>query len=275
MTVTDIQMHHGARLPRFGIGTWPMDDAEAERVIPEALAIGYRLIDTAFNYQNETGVGRGLRASGIDREDVFITTKFNRESHSVSGVAEAFEGSCARLGVDYVDLMLVHWPNPDQDQYVDAWRGLIALLEQQKVRAIGVSNFKAEHIDRIVETTGVVPDLNQVELSPYLTRDAIRAYDAQANIVTQSWSPIGRGGELLNDPVIVDIAGRHEATASQVVLAWHLALGLAVVPKSSNVDRLRENFESQQLTLSGEEIVAISALDRGDEHAVDSDVFGH
>lgn len=275
MSTANITLIHGASMPRLGLGTWPMDDADAQRSVSAALKMGYRLVDTAYNYKNETGVGLGLRDSGIDREEVFITSKFNREFHSVQGVAEAFEGSCARLGVTYLDLFLVHWPNPDQDQYVDAWRGLVALWEAGKIRALGVSNFKAEHIDRILEATQVVPDLNQVEFSPHIVRNSIRAYDAEHGIVTQSWSPIARGGELFDEPVIAEIAAAHNATKSQVVLAWHLALGLAVVPKSSDPSRMAENLAALELQLTGDEIAAITALDRGEQHAVDSDAFGH
>lgn len=167
-------LRHGAQMPRIGLGTWPMDDVESERVIADAIAAGYRLIDTAENYGNERGVGAGIRASGIPRGDVFVTTKFNREWHSVSGVATAFERSAERLGVDYVDLLLIHWPNPDQDRYVEAWQGLVALLEAGSVRAIGVSNFTPTHLDRIIAATEVVPDVNQVQLNPRVTKRAVR-----------------------------------------------------------------------------------------------------
>lgn len=272
---SNITLIHGASMPRMGLGTWPMDDADAQRSVSTALKMGYRLVDTAFNYKNETGVGLGLRDSGLAREDVFITSKFNREFHSVDGVAEAFAGSCSRLGVKYLDLFLVHWPNPDQDQYVDAWRGLIALWEAGKIRALGVSNFKANHLDRIIEATGVVPDLNQVEFSPHIIRDSIRAYDAERGIVTQSWSPIARGGAVFDEPIVIEIAKAHDATKAQVVLAWHLALGLAVVPKSSDPTRMAENLAALELQLTPGEVAAISALDRGEDQALDSDTFGH
>ncbi len=270
-----VTLQHGAVLPRLGLGTWPMEDAEAERVVATAFEMGYRLVDTAFNYGNERGVGRGVRASGVPREQVFVTTKFNRSSHSVDGVAEAFEGSAERLGLDYVDLMLVHWPNPDQDRYVDAWRGLVALLESGRLRAIGVSNFKPAHLDRLIAETGVVPDLNQVQLSPQLTRDAVRAYDAGHGIVTQSWSPLGQGNDLLRQPVVTATAEKYGRAPGQVVLAWHLALGLAAVPKSSDPRRLRENLDALHLVLDPADVVALSALDQGEAAAVDSDVFGH
>lgn len=272
---TTMTLAHGAVVPRIGLGTWPMDDAEAERVVAEALTAGYRLVDTAYNYRNERGVGRGLRASGLPREDVFVTTKFNRECHGVEGAAEALRASAERLGVDYVDLLLIHWPNPAQDRYVAAWEGLVALLEQGLVRAIGTSNFKAEHIDRIVAATGVTPDLNQVQLSPYTTRAMIRRYDAEHGIVTQSWSPLGQGNDLLAHPVVVDVAERNGVGAGPAVLAWHLAHGLAMVVKSSDPRRLRDNLAAATITLPAADVAALDALDRGESAAVDSDRFGH
>lgn len=270
----DLHLTHGATLPRIGLGTWPMDDAEAERVVAEAVMAGYRLVDTAVNYGNERGVGRGVRASGVPRNQVFVTTKFNRESHSIEGVAAAFEGSAGRLGVDYIDLLLIHWPNPDQGRYVEAWQGLIRLLEQGSVRAIGVSNFTAAHVDRLIEATGVSPDVNQVQLSPRLARREIRAYDAALGIVTQSWSPLGQGNDLLREPVIVGIAELRGCTPGQVVLAWHLAHGLSAVPKSSDPVRLRQNLAAAQMVFAPDEVAALDALDGGEE-PVDSDAFGH
>ena len=164
-----VRLAHGAQMPVLGLGTSPMDDDETAGAVEHALGLGYRLVDTAENYRNEVGVGRGLRASGVPREDVFLTTKFNREWHSVDGPRRALDASLERLGTDEVDLLLVHWPNPDQDRYVDAWRGLVALLEEERVRAIGTSNFKPEHLQRLLDETGVTPDVNQVQLSPRTT----------------------------------------------------------------------------------------------------------
>lgn len=268
-------LRHGAQMPRIGLGTWPMDDVESERVIADAIAAGYRLIDTAENYGNERGVGAGIRASGIPRGDVFVTTKFNREWHSVSGVATAFERSAERLGVDYVDLLLIHWPNPDQDRYVEAWQGLVALLEAGSVRAIGVSNFTPTHLDRIIAATEVVPDVNQVQLNPRVTKRAVREYDSAHGIVTQSWSPIGQGNDLLGSPEVVAAAEREGCSPAQVVIAWHLAHGLSLVPKSSDPARLRANLEAASITLDPATVAALDAMDGQESAPLDPEVFGH
>lgn len=275
-TVPNVTLRHGAEMPRLGLGTWPMDDTEAERVIADAVAAGYRLVDTAENYGNERGVGRGLKASGLPREDLFVTTKFNRRWHGVDLAAEACEQSLDRLGLDYLDLLLIHWPNPDQDRYVEAWQGLARLLEAGRVKAIGTSNFKPTHLDRIIGATGVVPDVNQIQLSPLTTRDEARAYHAEHRIVTQSWSPIGgQGADVRSHPTVLGLAERHGRTPAQVVLRWHLDLGLTTMPKSSDPERLRQNLDIFDFSLSEAEVAALSALDRGESAAADSDEFGH
>lgn len=276
MTVPTIALPHGASLPRLGLGTWPMDDAEAERVVASAIGLGYRLVDTAENYGNERGVGRGLKASGVPREELFVTTKFNKRWHGVDLAAQACERSADRLGLDYIDLLLIHWPNPAQDRYVRAWQGLVELLEAGRVRAIGTSNFKPAHLDRIVDATGVAPDVNQIQLSPYVTRESARAHHDRHGIVTQSWSPIGgQANEVLGEPVVARLAERHGRTPAQIVLRWHLELGLATIPKSSDPARLAQNIDIFDFSLSPEDVAAISALDRGDAAGADSDVFGH
>ena len=205
-----IRLRNGVEMPQLGIGTSPLRGDESLAQIRAAIEAGYRLIDTAENYGNEEAVGQGIRDSGIDRSEVFLTTKFNRKWHSVDGVREAYEASRKRLGVDYIDLLLVHWPNPDQDRYVEAVQGLQALLESGELRAIGVSNFKPAHLQRVLDETGIVPDVNQIQLSPYSTRADSRAYHADHGIVTESWSPLGASSsELRNDPVITEIAEAH------------------------------------------------------------------
>ena len=267
---------HGAAMPQLGLGTWPMDDAQATRTVAAAVELGYRLVDTAENYGNERGVGAGLKASGVAREELFVTTKFNARWHGVDLVGEALAASCDRLGLDYVDLLLIHWPNPAQDRYVQAWEGLARVLDAGRVRAIGTSNFKPAHLDRIIAATGVVPDVNQIQLSPALTRDALRAYDTAHGVVTESWSPIGgEGTEVLAEPVVREVAERHGRTPAQVVLRWHVQLGLATVPKSGDPGRLRQNLSVFDFALSDEEMSQLSALDRGEEAAADSDTFGH
>jgi 2,5-diketo-D-gluconate reductase A len=271
-----VRLEHGAVLPRLGFGTSPMNDHDAERAVSVAIEAGYRLVDTAENYGNETGVGRAVRASGLPREDLFVTTKLNRKWHGVELVAQALAGSLERLGLEYVDLLLVHWPNPDQDRYVDAWRGLAALLADGRVRAIGLSNFKPAHIERLLTETGVTPDLNQIQLNPFTTRDASRQYDAEHGIVTQSWSPLGgRRANVLRDPTIEGVAERVGRTPGQVVLRWHLQLGLAVIPKSSDPARIRSNADVWDFALSEEDMTTISGLDQGEGAATDSDAFGH
>jgi 2,5-diketo-D-gluconate reductase A len=276
MLVPTLHLVHGADIPQLGLGTAPMDDAESERVVADAIAAGYRLIDTAEAYGNEVGVGAGIRASGVPREDLFVTTKFNKRWHGKDLAAQAFEGSVDRLGLDYLDLLLIHWPNPGQDRYVQAWDGLVQLLETGRVRAIGTSNFKPAHLDRIITETGVVPDVNQIQLNPAVSRAEARAYHAAGGIVTESWSPIGGpGAEVLTEPVVVRIAEEIDRTPAQVVLRWHVELGLVAVPKSSDPDRLRQNIDVFDFRLTDEQMAALSTLDRGEAAATDSDAFGH
>lgn len=271
-----MKLTHGAEIPAIGLGTWPMDDREAERAVATAIEAGYRLIDTAENYGNEKGVGRGIRASGVPREEIFVTTKFNRRWHGVELVAEVFEQRAEALGVDYLDLMLIHWPNPGHDRYVQAWQGLVALRDKGLLRSAGVSNFKPAHLERLRSETGVLPEINQIELNPYVTRDSARAYHQRHGIVTESWGPIGGGGNrVLSDPVIAGIAARIGKTEAQVVLRWHIQLGLVPIPKSGDPRRMRENLDVFGFELSADDVAAISALDRGDENASDSDAFGH
>jgi 2,5-diketo-D-gluconate reductase A len=274
--VDAVRLAHGARMPRIGLGTWPMGDAEAEAAVTAALGLGYRLVDTAHAYGNEVGVGRALRAGGVAREDVFLTTKLNGEWHGVREAHDAFAMSAERLGVEYLDLFLIHWPNPWRDRYVAAWEGLVGLLEAGRVRAIGVCNFKAAHLDRLLSATGVAPDVNQIELNPRLTRSGPRAYHAEHGIATQCWAPLGRGGDLLVEPAVTEVAARHGRTPAQVVLRWHVEHGLAPIPKSSNRVGLGENLRVFDFTLTAEDVAAISALDRGEAAAThDSDEFGH
>ena len=274
MTPT-VELAHGASMPVVGLGTWPMSSDEAEASVVAAVEAGYRLLDTAYAYGNEEGVGRGMRACGLPREELFVTTKLNGQWHGYLETQQAWADSVQRLGVEYIDLFLIHWPLPSQDRYVDAFRGLARLLEDGKVRAIGASNFKPAHLQRVIDEAGVVPDVNQIELNPYATRPGPREFHAEHGIATQSWAPIGHGRELLHERAIVEIAERHGRTAAQVVLRWHVQLGLTLVPKSSRAQRMAENIAIFDFSLSAEEIVAISALDQGEEYADDSDVTGH
>jgi 2,5-diketo-D-gluconate reductase A len=270
-----IALSNGVAIPALGLGTSPMDDAQTEATVAAAMGAGYRLVDTAENYGNERGVGRGLRASGIDRDEVFVTTKFNERWHGLDEAKEAFANSAERLGLDRIDLLLIHWPNPKRDRYVDAWRGMVQLLEDEKVRAIGVSNFKPAHLDRLLEGTGVAPHVNQVQLDPRIPRADERSYHAAHGIVTESWSPIGAGGDLLADATIGDVARAHDKTPAQIVLRWHVQLGLVPIPKTSKADRLAENIDVFDFELSPDEMDRIASLDRRGAGAVDSDRFGH
>jgi 2,5-diketo-D-gluconate reductase A len=274
-SVPTVTLANGVPMPALGLGTSPMDDEETEATVAAAIRAGYRLIDTAENYRNERGVGRGIRGSGVDRDEVFVTTKSNERWHGFEESQQAFANGAERLGLDRIDLLLIHWPVPKKDRYVEAWRGLVKLLEDGKVRAIGVSNFKPAHLDRLLDETGVAPHVNQVQLDPRIARADQRSYHAAHGIVTESWSPIGQGGDLLAEPTIVDIALRRSKTPAQIVLRWHVQLGLIPIPKTSNPQRLAENIDVFDLELSSDEMDEITALDRHGEGAVDSDRFGH
>jgi len=269
-----LTLSNGVEMPRLGLGTWPMNDSEAAETVALALDMGYRLIDTAENYENERGVGEGIRRAGVARGELFVTTKFNRKWHSVEGARQACEASLERLGLDYIDLFLVHWPNPDQGRYVEAFEGLVKLREAGLVRAIGTSNFKPAHLQQLFDR-GLCPQVNQIHLDPWHARsDHIEVHEARG-IVTESWSPLGRANAMLADPVILDVARRHGRTPAQVILRWHTQLGYVPIPKSSNPTRLAENLDVFGFELSAEELAAIGALDRPDPEMLDSDVFGH
>ncbi|SDS47081.1 aldo/keto reductase [Microlunatus soli] len=273
-TAPTVDLVHGARMPVLGLGTSPMNDADTAAAVRTALQTGYRLIDTAENYRNEVGVGQGIKDAAVARDELFITSKFNREWHSVDGVRKAFDNSIAKIGVDYLDLLLIHWPNPDQDRYVDAWKGLVKLLEDGAVKAIGTSNFKPAHLDRIIDATGVVPDVNQINLNPYTTRDATVAYDREHKIITEAWSPL-KPADILSEPVITALAAQYQRSPGQIVLRWHTQLGLVTVPKSSSPERLRDNISIFDFELTDQELASISALDKGEDHIADSDKTGH
>jgi 2,5-diketo-D-gluconate reductase A len=270
-----VTLANGVAMPALGFGTSPMSDAQTETAVSAALRVGYRLIDTAENYRNEAGVGRAIRSSDVDRDDVFVTTKFNKRWHGEAEAQRAFDNSAERLSLDHIDLFLIHWPNPQQDRYVDAWRGLIRLLEEGKARAIGVSNFKPGHVDRLFYETGVTPHVNQIELDPRHSRADERRYHAAHGIVTESWSPLGAGGDLLGEPTIVDLAHRRSKTPAQIVLRWHVQLGAIPIPKSSKPSRMRENIDVFDFELSDAEMQELAGLDGGGEPIMDSDRVGH
>ena len=269
-----VELFNGVSIPVIGYGTWPIPDRDAERMVAAAVEAGYRLIDTAEMYRNEEGVGRGLRASGVERGELFVTTKLSQRWHGYQEAQEAFANSCKRLGLDYLDLFLIHWPNPSLGRFVDAWRGMIELLKQERVRAIGVSNFKPSHLQRLIDETGLAPHVNQIQLNPWLSREAEREYHSQHAIVTESWGPIGQDGGMLRDPVIAETARARDRTPAQVVLRWHLQLGLVPIPKTARRERLAPNLDIFDFSLSDDEMRALSTLDTGDRDADDSDTTG-
>lgn len=269
-----LSLAHGVEMPQLGLGTWPMNDAEAAVAVARALKLGYRLLDTAENYRNEPGVGEGIRNSGVSRAEVFVTSKFNRQWHSVAGARQACEASLERLGLDYLDLFLIHWPNPDQDRYLEAFEGLVRLQEAGLVRAIGTSNFKPAHLERLF-AAGFVPQVNQIQLDPYHRRDDLVAIHRARGIVTETWSPLGRGSQMLADPAIVAAAERHGRTPAQVVLRWHVQHGFVPAPKSADPGRLAENLDVFDFALSAAEMLALDGLDRPDPTMFDADSFGH
>lgn len=261
--MTDLTLNDGRTMPQLGFGTWKLPDAQAPLVVRRALDAGYRLIDTAAIYRNERGVGEGLAGS-----DAFVTTKLWNDRQG--DPEAALDESLALLGMDAVDLYLIHWPAPGQGQYVEAWKALVALRDAGKTRSIGVSNFLPEHLDAIIDATGVTPVLNQIELHPRHQRLEERAYHDAHGIVTQSWSPLGQGGDLLQDAAIVRIAEKHARSAAQVVLAWHLAHGFSVIPKAADPAHMADNFAAPDLTLDDDDMAAIDALDRQERMGEDA-----
>jgi 2,5-diketo-D-gluconate reductase A len=260
--MTDLALNDGRSIPRLGMGTWQLLDSQAAAVVRKGLDIGFRLVDTAAGYDNERGVGDGFKGESYDDGGAFLTTKLANGRQG--DAAAALDESLALLGLDAVDLYLIHWPAPGQGQYVEAWKALVALRDAGKARSIGVSNFLPEHIDAIVAATGVTPAVNQIELHPHFQQREQRAYHQAHGIVTQSWSPLGQGKALLTDATIVRIADKHARSTAQVILAWHLAHGLSVIPKASDAEHLSDNFAALDLTLDDEDMAAIDAMDDAD-----------
>jgi 2,5-diketo-D-gluconate reductase A len=270
-----ITLNDGHEIPAIGFGTWPLDDAHVEVAVGTALEAGYRHIDTAVKYGNEVGVGRGIAASGIPRDEIFVTTKLDGEFQGDDRALAGLAGSLERLGLDYVDLLLIHWPIPSRGEFVSTWKTFERLQREGLTRSIGVSNFKPAHLDTLLAETDVVPAVNQIQLSPYITKIAAREYGAEHGIVTESWSPLGAGTDLLASPVLAAIAAAHGRTVGQVVLRWHLQLGLVAIPKSATPSRIAENLAVFDFELDAADLAAIATLDQGPEAGVDSDVFGH
>ncbi|WP_372700077.1 aldo/keto reductase [Arthrobacter sp. JSM 101049] len=268
------KLANGAEIPMIGLGTWPMDDTEAGAAVLHAIDAGYRLIDTAENYRNEEGVGQAIARSPLARSELFVTTKLNAEWHSFEGVRTAWRHSIERLGLDYIDLLLIHWPNPAQGTYVDAYKGLAKLLAKGKVRAIGTSNFTRSQLTELMDATGVVPDVNQIQHSPLWMRADDIAFHQEHGIFTQAWSPLGRGAVLDAEPVTT-AAAAHGVTPAQVVLRWNLQHGASPIPKSTDPERQASNLDVFSFELDAGQMAAIDALDGTGPAPADPMAFGH
>ena len=259
-------------IPQLGFGVWQVPDAEVTDAVATALEVGYRSIDTAAAYQNEDGVGRALARTDVPREEIFLTTKVWNDEHGYEATLRAFDASAKRLGQEVVDLYLIHWPVPSKDAYVDTWRALLELRSQGRIRAAGVCNFQPAHLQRLLDETGELPALNQIELHPRLQQAELRAFHAQHGVVTEDWSPLA-SGELLSDPVIAGIAQRLSRTPAQVILRWHLQLGNVVIPKSVTPSRIAENFAIFDFELEPADLAAIEGLNRDERTGPDPDTF--
>ncbi|MFF7352363.1 aldo/keto reductase [Streptomyces filipinensis] len=259
--VPPIILNNGVEMPQLGYGAWQVPDDEAERAVATALEAGYRSIDTAAIYGNEAGTGKAIAASGLPRADVFVTTKLWNSDQGYDSTLRAFDASLEKLGLDYVDLYLIHWPLPSRGAYLDTYKAFEKLLGDGRARAIGVSNFLPEHLRRLISETSVIPAVNQIELHPHLQQHAAREVHAEQGVATEAWSPLGQGKGLLEVPAIVAIARKHGRTPAQVVLRWHIQLGNIVIPKSVTPARIKENIEVFDFSLDDEDLAAISALD--------------
>jgi len=270
-----LDLNDGNRLPQLGFGVFQVPEPDTAEAVGHALGTGYRSIDTAAAYGNETGVRDGLLSSGLEREDVFITTKLRNPDHGRDRVPHAFEQSLERLGGDYVDLYLIHWPIPRKDLYLETWEAMCELREagDGRVRSIGVSNFQIEHLERIIDATGVVPAVNQIELHPRLQQAELRRFHDEHEIATEAWSPLGKA-LFLDDPTIEEIATARGRTPAQVVLRWHIQLGNVVIPKSVTPRRIEENFRIFDFELSEDDMQGLSELERGERTGPDPDNFG-
>jgi len=261
--IPTVTLNDGAWFPELGLGTYDLRGEEGIAAIVAAIDSGYRLLDTAVNYENEREVGEAVRRSDVDRGKVLVASKIPGRHHGLPEAVDSIRGSLDRLGLDRIDLQLIHWPNPSVGKYVDTWRGLIEARELGLVRSIGVSNFTEDQLTELIEVTGVVPSVNQVELHPYFPQAQLRAFHATHGIRTESWSPLAKRSELLTEQILTDLATVHDVTPTQVVLRWHTQIGSTPIPKSADADRQRENADVFGFTLTDDQLAAISALERG------------
>lgn len=272
MTPPNLTLHDGVEMPQLGFGVFQIPPEDTQEKVEEALAVGYRHIDTAAAYRNEAGVGAAVAATGVRREDVFVTTKLWNSEQGYDSALRAFEKSLERLGTGHVDLYLIHWPQPGRDLFLETWRALERIHEEGGARSIGVSNFRVEDLERLEREAEVLPSVNQVELHPRLQQAELRTWHADHGIATEAWSPLAKG-ELLEDGTIETVAAHHDKTPAQAILRWHLQLGNVVIPKSATPERIRENFELFDFTLSEDDMATIERLDAGERTGPDPGTF--
>jgi diketogulonate reductase-like aldo/keto reductase len=268
-------LNDGTTLPLVGLGTYALRGIAGAESMADALRQGYRLLDSAVNYENEGAVGKAVRMSGVPREEIRVTSKLPGRHHKKPNVTFAIEESLLRTGLDYLDLYLIHWPNPSQQLFVEAWEGMIEARQRGLIRSIGVSNFLPEHLDQLIAKTGVTPSVNQVELHPYFNQPEQRAADKARGILTQAWTPIGKGSALLSEAPIVELARKHSRTPAQIVLRWHLQLGVLPIPKSANASRRAENLEVTDFALEDADMAAINKLTRENGRLFQADPRTH
>ncbi|MDX6236708.1 MAG: 2,5-diketo-D-gluconate reductase [Kribbellaceae bacterium] len=273
-TVPTVTLENGVEIPQLGLGVWQIEDEIVPDVVRAALDSGYRHVDTAAIYGNEDGVGRALAAAGLPRDEVFLTTKLWNSDQGYDSTLKAFDASLHRLGLDYVDLYLIHWQSLKRDKYVDTWKAFEQLYADKRVRAIGVSNFHVPALQRLFDETDLRPAVNQIELHPALPQDELRAFNAENDIVTEAWSPLAQGGGLLSEPTLKRLAEKHGKSPAQIVIRWHLQLGNVVIPKSKTPARIAENIDVFDFTLDNEDMAAIADLETGLRTGGDPDTFG-
>ena len=263
MTVPTVKLNDGNHIPQLGYGVWQVGNDEAITAVSEALKAGYRHIDTAAIYGNEEGVGKAIRNSGIERGDIFLTTKLWNSEQGSEPTLKAFDTSLKKLGADYVDLYLIHWPIPSKDLFMETWRAFLRLKEEGRAKSIGVSNFRTADLERVIKESGVTPVLNQIELHPQFQQDELRLFHSKHNIATEAWSPLGQG-RILEDSTLKAIAAKHGKSVAQVILRWHIETGNIVIPKSVTPARIKENFDIFDFRLNGTDHDAITKLDKAD-----------